>query len=234
MNRCTVWILKNWKKRIVSSKLPRPTLQAEENKLFNGRYFTNHPESFSADVIIDTDGHHSLVCPADPPDAHEANVDVVVPENPPDFPDHPRLVDLPAENQASFQAHVDSERADAAQVGLPVLDPPFHGDLAGVGYRAREPRLGVGDPELDRLHGPLRRAVEESPLLGYRQASLLGDEVGVDQVDEDAGDRLDESFSGHGSEEPRVEVVGVSGWAVCYPHRFYSAPARDQLYDQPP
>lgn len=157
-----------------------PALELEKNKLFNGGYRPDLSEALSAGFFVDADGHDGLFPRRGPSHAHEADVHILLAEDAPHAADHPGLIDLPAQYDASFQAHIYLKGAYFGQARNPILHSPLDGDLPGLRDRAREFRLDVGDLNLNGIQWFLRRAIEHYPLFCDPKTSLFGREISID------------------------------------------------------
>ena len=149
-------------------------------------------------LLINSDCHNRVLTVTSTAHAHVVDVDVTFPQNISHLPDDAWLVSLAAEDKIPFQADVNAEGSHLGQMGNPIFDPADNAHLTQTGQRAGKPGLDRTKLDLDGFQRGFWAGAQEDPFFCYPEPPLLGGEVSVDQVDEDAGNGLNDTFGDHG------------------------------------
>jgi hypothetical protein len=104
-------------------------LQLQKHKLFDGIDVAQLLKCFLAWLVIDTDCHDSMLSGRFTTHTHERDVHIGFTQNGTHIPDHARLVNLSAENDAVFQTHINVELSNLRQIGYTILHFAFQGDV---------------------------------------------------------------------------------------------------------
>ena len=92
-----------------ASNIQRMNLELEENEFFNRRNLPNLCQCALFRFLINTNRHDGMLARSDSSNTHETDINILLTKDTSYCADHTRLIDLPAKDQASFQAHINLE-----------------------------------------------------------------------------------------------------------------------------